>query len=74
MIRCSNECIPICDFCIWCQHERYFDKVNGKRKLIKSQPLFCWLHFKRVGTGYCKNFHCFNAKGKKKIRYFDIKK
>lgn len=64
MVKCSYDCIPCCDFCIYAVHEEFED--NGK--MIRCGPVGCKKHPDKehedvaVGCGYCEDFHCFNAK------------
>ena len=64
MVKCSDDCIPCCDFCIHAVHEDFED--NGK--IIRGGPIGCKKHPDKehaniaLGCGYCNDFHCFNAK------------
>ena len=61
MIMCEHDCIPICDFCTYCEHEAM--QVNGKFERLG--PLSCMLSMPEFelsgGIGYCQMFHCINA-------------
>lgn len=60
MIKCNEDCIPCCDFCIYAEHEMLEDNIIGG-------PIGCRLHpeqeyqWKAEACSYCKNFHCFNV-------------
>lgn len=64
MVKCNDDCIPCCDFCIHSEHE-YFES-NGK--IVKGGPIGCLLHTDEEhqqiaeGCGSCEDFHCFNAR------------
>lgn len=68
MIRCSNNCIPCCDFCIHAFHE-YFE---SRGRIHKGGPEACLLHRDEKhqsiaeGCGHCDDFHCFLAKEENK--------
>lgn len=67
MIKCSDECILCCDFCIYCIHDEY--ENNGET--IKGGPIGCALWDDErhqdlaIACAYCNDFHCFKAKEKK---------
>jgi len=53
MIKCSNDCIPVCDFCI------YYD-FNGDEYGAYIGKGYCRLHKKNCEPeDYCEDFHCF---------------
>lgn len=60
MKKCSEECIPCCDYCKWCVHD--WAEVDGSR--VKIGVSGCDLHlapkyqFIAIGLGYCKDFTC----------------
>lgn len=60
MKKCSDSCIPCCDYCIHCIHDEYED--DNTKMMIKGEPIKCSLHNKEVSGGYCKDFYCVNAK------------
>jgi hypothetical protein len=57
MLKCSNNCIPCYDFCIYCKHDNN-----------SSEPIGCNLHSEEkyqltaISCGYCNNFHCFRVR------------
>lgn len=61
MIKCSEFCIPCCDFC------RYVVHAIAEDENI-CEPLGCYLHqdYKHQREidcgGYCEDFYCFRAK------------
>ena len=63
MVLCNKDCIPCCDFCIYCMHERVV--VNGK--MVDAEPVGCFKHpdieHQEIAEscGYCDDFHCFRA-------------
>jgi hypothetical protein len=63
MIKCCEECIPCCDYCIHAIPE-YFEK-NGR--VITDGPIGCILHcdeehqYIADSDGCCEDFHCFLA-------------
>lgn len=67
MIFCSENCMPCCDFCIYCIHE----KIPYNRKVTNGEPIGCSKHsdeeYKLLvkHCGYCNDFHCFNTKQNK---------
>ena len=66
MVKCSENCTPCCDFCIYVVHEIYYDEELGD---IKGGPIRCDLHHDEKHDmicefcGWCDDFHCFKAKG-----------
>lgn len=64
MVKCSDDCIPCCDFCIHAIHGKL--EYNGK--MIGGGPIGCKKYPDKrhkdiaIGCGYCDDFHCFNAK------------
>ena len=63
MIKCSDNCIPCCDFCIYAEHEEL--KLDNGTYVDKGSPTNCKLHPDKVHNilcelcGYCDDFHCF---------------
>lgn len=63
MRKCSEECIPCCDYCKYVVHEK-IEFENGK---VIGSPIFCALHLDKEHiklarkSGYCKDFWCRNA-------------
>ena len=58
MIRCSDDCIPCCDYCKYARYE--WQEICGK-VVVGCQ---CSEERQRVAVnlGYCEDFHCLNAK------------
>ena len=62
MKKCSEECIPCCDYCKYVVHE-VAEFENDK---IVGAPIFCKLHLDEEPTylakrcGYCDYFCCMN--------------
>jgi len=67
MVKCSENCTPCCDFCIYAVHEIYYDEKFGGD--IKGGPIRCDLHHDKKHDmicefcGWCDDFHCFKAEG-----------
>ena len=65
MIKCSKECTPCCDFCIYAVHELLEDEDLGGT--IYGGPIHCELHPDEEhdktceSCSYCEDFHCFRA-------------
>lgn len=61
MKKCCEDCIPVCDFCIYFEHFRDEEGLltgEGKcKKYDKVQSL----------SYYCKDFTCFNTVKKNQI-------
>lgn len=53
MVKCNDECKPICDFC---QHldRKYEDRDTGESMCLKHSRVVDWL-------SACECFHCFKA-------------
>ena len=64
MIKCSNDCIPCCDFCIHAIQE----KMPWDKDVATGGPIGCKLHVDKEhqdiaeSCGCCEDFHCFLAK------------
>ena len=64
MILCNKDCIPCCDFCIYCMHEPI--PYNGR--MTNGAPVGCFKHSDvkhqeiAENCGCCDDFHCFKAK------------
>ena len=64
MIKCADDCMPCCDFCIHVIHK--MGEINGK--VVSLAPIGCSLYKDKehqdfaVGCYYCEDFHCFSAK------------
>lgn len=64
MIKCSVECEPCCDFCIYAIHEEF----ESHEEIVKGGPIGCRLHEDQEHQeiaeqrSYCDDFHCFLAK------------
>jgi hypothetical protein len=60
VIKCSEECIECCDFCIYCKHaddeHRAPLECNHPSNPRGKDRFF-------GGGGWCEDFHCFLAKG-----------
>lgn len=57
-VLCSDDCIPCCDFCIYCKHtdDKHRTPIECNHpKDKKGDDVFFF------GGGECENFHCFNA-------------
>lgn len=56
MRKCSEECIPCCDYCKYVVHEIYDDSIGP--------PIECMLHndekYRRLieDCSYCEDFYC----------------
>ena len=65
MKKCSEGCIPCCDFCIHVIHDKWQSK-DGKP--CTGDPESCGLHNDiehnkiAVNCGYCDDYHCFRYK------------
>lgn len=63
MRKCSEECIPCCDYCNYVVHE-VIEFESGK---VIGSPIFCKLHLDKEhtqlarGCSYCEDFWCMNA-------------
>ena len=61
MIKCCDDCVVCCDFCINAIHEVF--ESNGRE--ITGGPIGCGLHKDKMhqdiaeACGYCEDFHCF---------------
>lgn len=64
MKKCSENCMPDCDFCIYCEHE----KIQNNGEILKGWPIYCNLHKINFNEepwpipSPCEDFHCFLAK------------
>lgn len=64
MIKCGDDCIECCDFCIHATHEEF--ESNGR--IVTGEPIGCGLHTDQEhqdiadNDGCCDDFHCFLAK------------
>lgn len=64
MKKCSENCMPECDFCIHCEHE----KIEYNDGFSNGEPIYCNLHkinFEEESWPFlspCEDFHCFLAK------------
>ena len=62
MILCDGDCIPCCDFCIYCIHAN-----EDTEEYAKAEPIACSLYNDKFHNnqvrdcGYCDDFHCFRA-------------
>ena len=65
MTLCDKDCIPCCDYCMYCFHE-WIEITNGNT--VKGEPLGCFLHkdieheYIVKSNGFCNDFWCMNAK------------
>lgn len=58
VVKCNNECEPLCDFCIYATA---FIKCDNSIRAFHGQ-LWCNLeHEWKELYEYCNNFHCFIA-------------
>ena len=63
MIKCGDDCIICCDFCIHAIHEIF--ESNGRT--VTGGPIGCMFHADQEhqniaeNCGYCDDFHCFLA-------------
>ena len=63
MIKCNDDCMPCCDFCIHAIHEEF--EYNGDT--IIGGPMGCSLYNDdkhrdiAESCGSCDDFHCFLA-------------
>lgn len=64
MILCSKDCIPYCDFCIYCIHEKIF--YNGE--MINGEPIGCSKHTDIKHQEDVKNCRCCDD-----FHYFKLK-
>ena len=66
MVKCCEECIPCCDYCVEAKH--VWIDINGKK--VKIAPEGCNKHPEEHyqsmarSCGYCRDFHCVNAEVK----------
>lgn len=62
MLKCSDLCIPCCDYCIYVLREWY--TLGGKA--VTGGPVGCNKHRDKkhqdiaFRCGYCDDFHCTN--------------
>ena len=65
MIKCSESCIPCCDFCIYAVHEELEDEESGGT--FYDSPVWCeaWQDEEHAALcescSFCEDFHCFRA-------------
>ena len=70
MILCSDECVPCCDYCIYAIHE----EIEVEGNVIKGGPIGCKKNSDEKHqeiaqwSGYCKDFHCINAREKEQLQ------
>ena len=63
MRKCSEECIPCCDYCKYVIHKN----LNSKNNKVLGAPIFCKLHLDEEhtrlvrGYSYCEDFWCIDA-------------
>ena len=63
MKKCSEECIPCCDYCKYVIHE----VIGSENNKVFGAPIFCKLHLDREhthlvrGCSYCADFWCMSA-------------
>ena len=61
MIKCGDDCVVCCDFCMHAIHEIF--EINGRTE--KGGPIGCMFHADQEhqniaeGCGHCDDFHCF---------------
>lgn len=65
MKKCSNECIPVCDFC---KFYKDYSILNKNENEEFEGIGMCICKNKEVSASDCcyTNFHCFNVKTKNK--------
>jgi hypothetical protein len=69
MKKCSDGCMPCCDFCIHAEHEELF--LENGTYAGRCGPIHCKLHpDEKHDTfcetcSYCNDFYCFRAKDDK---------
>ena len=66
MKKCSDECTPCCDFCIYAYHAWFeWQAKNGEYFFERGGPIGCFIHYdekrKRIAhcCGWCDDFYCF---------------
>lgn len=60
MVKCSEQCTPICDFCQYSVHEILEDE-NANPRYFQSEPIDClkYSHDPDISTcHYCEEFRC----------------
>lgn len=63
MIKCSANCVPCCDFCIYAIR----DRLDSEDEMFDGGPIGCKLHEDQEHQeiaeqcSYCNDFHCFLA-------------
>jgi len=58
MVKCSEECIPTCQHCIYAEYEKL--EIDGKT--YNGEAKQCSKHHQEInGSYWCKDFHCFRA-------------
>lgn len=63
MRKCSEECIPCCDYCKYVIHE----VIEFENDKAVGAPIFCALHVDKEhaklarGCSYCDDFWCMNS-------------
>jgi hypothetical protein len=61
MIKCSEDCLPCCDFCVYAIHDTY---IKDGKKVITGGPTGCYKHLDpehqeiAEDDAYCEDFHC----------------
>lgn len=62
MRKCSEECIPCCDYCKYVIHKGLLENDE-----VLGAPIFCALHMDKEhtklarGCGYCDDFWCMDS-------------
>ena len=61
MTKCSIECIPCCDFCIYANYDTY---IKDGKEIKRGGPTGCSKHLDvehqeiAENCGYCEDFYC----------------
>lgn len=63
MRKCSEDCIPCCDYCKYVVHK----EIKFENDKVVGAPIFCKLHLDEEhmrlvrGCSYCEDFWCIDA-------------
>ena len=67
MIKCDENCVPCCDYCIYCEHEEIVDQDEENEWISIGASIGCKLHEDEehqdlaIFCSYCDDFHCIRA-------------